>query len=98
MDGVEVTQLYLQFPPAAGEPPMQLKGFEKVFVKSGQSVHITFPLTERSLSIWSTATYVDPTHHALPTHCFDLLCRRGCGLRGCTLRCVCGFVDALSDA
>jgi len=37
MAGAEVVQLYLRFPATAGEPPLQLKGFQKVWLLPGQS-------------------------------------------------------------
>src|SRR5580704_1660951 len=43
--GAEVAQLYLTEPAAAGEPPYQLKGFQKVTLAPGQSQRITLQLT-----------------------------------------------------
>ncbi len=41
--GSEVVQVYLAFPKAAGEPPKQLKAFEKVALQPGavKTVHVT---------------------------------------------------------
>ena len=51
--GREVAQLYLGFPAAAGEPPKQLRGFEKTaLLAPGESVVLRFDLTERDLSIY----------------------------------------------
>jgi len=50
--GSEVAQLYVDDPRAAGEPPKQLQGFEKVFVRPGRSVRVTIALTPRSFSHW----------------------------------------------
>ncbi|HTW94238.1 MAG TPA: glycoside hydrolase family 3 C-terminal domain-containing protein [Tepidisphaeraceae bacterium] len=50
--GAEVVQVYVGFPAAAGEPPRQLKGFERVMLKAGQSDHVTIPLDRRAFSIW----------------------------------------------
>ena len=55
--GAEVPQLYLGFPAASGEPPKQLKGFEKVKLAPGASATVTFPLDDRSLSIWDVVTH-----------------------------------------
>jgi len=55
--GAEVAQLYLVFPSLAGEPPLQLKGFQKVLIHPGQSASITMQLTPRDLSIWNTAMH-----------------------------------------
>eukprot|EP00933_Yihiella_yeosuensis_P032336 TRINITY_DN25930_c0_g1_i1.p1 TRINITY_DN25930_c0_g1~~TRINITY_DN25930_c0_g1_i1.p1 ORF type:complete len:733 (+),score=141.33 TRINITY_DN25930_c0_g1_i1:163-2199(+) len=51
--GAEVAQLYLTFPKEAGEPPQQLKGFEKTKVlKAGEQQEIELILQPRELSIW----------------------------------------------
>ena len=55
--GAEVAQLYLEFPAQAGEPPLQLKGFNKVILKPGASTTVTFPLNDRSFSIWDVSTH-----------------------------------------
>jgi beta-glucosidase len=55
-NGAEVAQLYVGFPEAAGEPPRQLKGFEKVFLKPGQSKSVTFTLDRGALSAWNAVT------------------------------------------
>ncbi len=53
--GSEVAQLYLGDPAAAGEPPRQLKGFEKVTLQPGQSTTVRFTLTGHDLSYWDSA-------------------------------------------
>ena len=55
--GAEVAQLYLSFPPNAGEPPRQLKGFKKIELAPGASATIDITLTPRELSIWSTSSH-----------------------------------------
>lgn len=50
--GYEVPQMYLGFPASAGEPPMQLKGFEKVQLAPAESAIVTFTIQDRDLSIW----------------------------------------------
>ena len=50
--GTEVAQLYLGMPASAGEPPNQLKGFQKVRLSPGRSATVTFRLGTRALSIW----------------------------------------------
>jgi beta-glucosidase len=52
--GAEVAQLYLGFPDYAGEPPRQLKGFEKVTLAPGASATVTFYLSSRSFSFWDS--------------------------------------------
>jgi beta-glucosidase len=52
--GAETVQLYLGSPESAGEPPQQLKGFEKVSLSPGETRHVTFSLTPDELSYWDT--------------------------------------------
>lgn len=54
-DGAEVAQLYVRFPEWAGEPPRQLKGFQKVFLAAGESSTVTFPLEPRTFQYWDDA-------------------------------------------
>lgn len=42
-------------PALAGEPPRQLKGFQKVSLGPGQSTRVTFSLDRRALSFWDPA-------------------------------------------
>lgn len=60
--GAEVAQLYVGFPSRAGEPPKQLKGFEKVELDPGASTTVKFRLTTRDLSSWSTDQHRWVTH------------------------------------
>ena len=49
---------YLGFPAAAGEPPLQLKGFVKTSVLApGEEKTVTFDLDARSVSIWDVDTH-----------------------------------------
>ena len=50
--GGEVVQLYLTYPPAAGEPPRQLRHFTKLTLGPGAQTEASFTLTPRDLSIW----------------------------------------------
>jgi beta-glucosidase len=61
--GSDVVQLYLGDPAAAGEPPRQLKGFQKVTLRPGQSTTVTFSLNGHDLSYWSQSAngWVVPT-------------------------------------
>lgn len=62
LGGAEVAQLYLTFPPYAGEPPLVLRGFEKTpTLERGSSHIITFELTRRMLSIWEASTGAEGT-------------------------------------
>ena len=54
--GAEVAQLYLGDPAAAGEPPRQLKGFDKVALSPGQSALVTFTASPRDMSYWDNAS------------------------------------------
>ena len=51
--GEEVVQLYLQ-PPGGGlhRPVRELKGFQKIFLKPGESADVAFLLNERSVAVW----------------------------------------------
>ncbi|MGH3407863.1 MAG: glycoside hydrolase family 3 C-terminal domain-containing protein, partial [Streptosporangiaceae bacterium] len=51
--GADVAQLYVGQPSAAGEPPRQLQGFQRVYLAPGQSARVHFTLDARSLSYWS---------------------------------------------
>jgi beta-glucosidase len=53
--GTDVAQLYLGDPPVAGEPPRQLKGFQRVTLNPGQSSTVTFNLTRQDLAYWKTS-------------------------------------------
>ncbi len=53
--GSDVAQLYLGDPAAAGEPPRQLKGFQKVTLQPGQSTTVHFTLSGHDMSYWNAA-------------------------------------------
>jgi beta-glucosidase len=55
--GAEVAQLYVGFPAAAGEPPRQLKGFERVELAPGQAQRVTIRLDARDFSVWDTGSH-----------------------------------------
>jgi beta-glucosidase len=54
--GAEVAQLYVGLPSSPGEPPRQLKRFERVELASGASKEISFHLTRRDFSYWDSVT------------------------------------------
>ncbi|MFL5909957.1 MAG: beta-glucosidase family protein [Gaiellaceae bacterium] len=55
--GTEIPQLYVDDPVAAGEPPKQLQGYQRVFLRPHKSVIVTMTLTRRAFAYWdSTAT------------------------------------------
>ena len=50
-DGAEVVQLYIADPEASiDRPAKELKGFEKVYVKAGETAKVTFEISEEDLS------------------------------------------------
>lgn len=49
VDGTEIPQLYLTYPPRAGEPEKVLRGFEEVDITKGQSITVTMTLNQRDL-------------------------------------------------
>jgi len=52
--GSDVAQLYLGDPASAGEPPRQLKGFQKATLAPGQSQTVTFHVDASDLAYWDT--------------------------------------------
>ena len=53
-DGKEVVQLYVgEEDPAVERPVRELKAFQKVLIKAGQSKEVTFTLTEDMFSYYS---------------------------------------------
>jgi beta-glucosidase len=52
--GSTVAQLYLRYPASAGEPPEQLRGFQKVFLAPGESTKVTISLNRQAFSYWNT--------------------------------------------
>jgi beta-glucosidase len=51
--GAEVAQLYVSDPPAAHEPPKQLKGYAKVLLNPGETTTVTLPLGKRAFAYWN---------------------------------------------
>jgi beta-glucosidase len=54
--GAEVAQLYVTDPPAAHEPPKQLKGFAKVMLQTGETRTLTIVLDRRAFAYWSAGS------------------------------------------
>jgi beta-glucosidase len=54
--GTEVAQLYVGDPAAVGEPPLQLKGFQRVTLSPGQSAQVHFTLPPQALSYWNSTS------------------------------------------
>ncbi len=57
--GAEVAQLYLGMPSTSNipQPPLQLKGFQRVDLAPGQSVHVSITLNARALSYWDSLSH-----------------------------------------
>jgi beta-glucosidase len=55
--GAEVAQVYLAAPAAAGEPPKQLKAYQKVFLNPGQARSVTVPVDSRAFAQWDTTKH-----------------------------------------
>ena len=53
--GSTVVQLYLTYPPTAGEPPRQLRDFAKVHLDAGASRGVELQLSLRDRSVWGAA-------------------------------------------
>jgi beta-glucosidase len=51
--GSDVAQLYLADPAAAGEPPRQLVGFDRVSLAPGESTRVHFTVSPRDTSWWN---------------------------------------------
>ena len=55
VSGSDVVQLYLGDPPSTGEPPRQLKGFERVTLAPGQSRRVVLEISPRDAAYWNSA-------------------------------------------
>jgi beta-glucosidase len=53
--GAEVAQVYVGDPASTGEPPEQLEGYQKVFLKPGQSKRVTVPVSHHAFAYWNAA-------------------------------------------
>ncbi len=52
--GADTVQAYVGDPTSTGEPPEQLKGFDKVSLAPGQSAQVTITLGPQSFSTWDS--------------------------------------------
>jgi beta-glucosidase len=80
--GADVAQVYVGDPRSTGEPPRQLKGYQRVMLAPGRSQRVTVPLPEISFADWSTRAgtwvvargrygiYVGDSSASLPLHAF----------------------------
>ncbi|HEX4221052.1 MAG TPA: glycoside hydrolase family 3 C-terminal domain-containing protein, partial [Pseudonocardiaceae bacterium] len=53
--GADVAQLYVGDPATTGEPPEQLKGFQRVNLQPGASATVSFPVSLHDLAYWNTS-------------------------------------------
>ena len=51
--GSDVPQLYIGDPSFTGEPPKQLKGYQKVSLGPGRRQRLSFAIDSRALSVWN---------------------------------------------
>ena len=58
--GAAVPQVYVSFPGSAGEPPRQLKGFDKLTLAPGESRRVTIRLDRRAFASWDRGWVVEP--------------------------------------
>ncbi|MFE2347150.1 discoidin domain-containing protein [Kitasatospora cineracea] len=54
--GTEVAQLYVGAPADTGEPPHQLKGFQRITLAPGASGTVSFTVTAHDLAHWDTGS------------------------------------------
>ncbi|MFJ6216887.1 glycoside hydrolase family 3 C-terminal domain-containing protein [Streptomyces sp. NPDC092296] len=52
--GAEVAQVYVGQPSATGEPPKNLRGFQRVALDPGQTKHVSVTLDARSFQYWTS--------------------------------------------
>jgi beta-glucosidase len=55
--GAEVVELYVRFPPSAGEPPKVLKAFGKMQLAPGRSGTVMLTLHRHDFAVWSTSRH-----------------------------------------
>lgn len=53
--GCEVAQLYVEFPSVEGQPPRNMRGFDKVkHLEAGDKRTASFPIRRKDVSVWDT--------------------------------------------
>jgi beta-glucosidase len=63
--GSDVAQLYVGDPAATGEPAEQLKGFQRVTLRPGETARVAFTLTRHDFAWWNGHWEVTPGSYAL---------------------------------
>jgi beta-glucosidase len=54
--GAQVVQVYVGFPSSTGEPPRQLKAFDKIFLRPGESGTVKLDLNSSSFQTFDEAS------------------------------------------
>ena len=78
--GAAVAQLYLSDPASTGEPAHQLKGFQKVSLRPGQTKTAHFDIRAQDASYWNTTRRAGHSAPA-PTPCTSVTRRGHCRCR-----------------
>jgi beta-glucosidase len=63
--GADVAQLYVGDPASTGEPAQQLKGFQRVTLRPGQTTRVTFTVNRAAFAWWNGKWTVTPGTYAL---------------------------------
>jgi beta-glucosidase len=63
--GADVAQLYVGDPAVTGEPTEQLKGYQRVTLRPGQTTQVTFAVSRDDLAWWNGRWEVSPGSYAL---------------------------------
>jgi beta-glucosidase len=53
-EGAEVAQAYVAYPAELGEPPKQLRAFQKATLQPAESQTVDLTLNPRALAVWNT--------------------------------------------
>jgi beta-glucosidase len=63
--GSDVAQLYVGDPKSTGEPAEQLRGFQRVTLRPGQSTEVTLTISRSAFAWWDGKWTVTPGSYAL---------------------------------
>ena len=63
--GAEVAQLYVGDPASTGEPAEQLKGFQRVTLRPGETKRVTFRVSRDAFAWWNGQWTVTPGTYSL---------------------------------
>jgi len=64
-EGSDVAQLYVGDPASTGEPAEQLRGFQRVTLRPGQTTRVTFTVSRDALAWWNGRWTVSPGRYSL---------------------------------